>query len=891
MSKKKILLIDGFSVAFRAFYGLHSQMNSMLNKNGLHTNAIYGFNSMLESIMNKEKPTHVLVAFDAGKTTFRHELFSDYKGGREGMPPEFAEQVPYIKEMIKAYGVAMYELPNYEADDIIGTLARIAEQDKDNEVVILTGDRDLTQLAADNVRVSITKKGVSDIQDVTPESLMDELGITPAQVVDMKALAGDKSDNIPGVSGIGDGWAVKFLKEFNTIEELYDRIEEVTQKKKYESLTAEKETAFLSKELATINTQSPIEITIDDLEYIGYDVEELVMFYLDMDFNSHIAKLGDNGELDGIDLSALTGQADYEVVDEITPDMLKDDAALYIEFFEADYLHADFLAVAWGDDQQIYVTTPEVALNSDIFKDWLEDETKSIKTNDIKATLVALHTRGIDLTNVTFDLSLASYLLTAEDSSSGNVSEIALKHEYDGVMSDIFVYGKGKKQSVPENPNQMYAHVASKTKAIYELSDQLGRELHENKQDELFYEIELPLAKVLGDMEIQGITLDVKRLEDMKTEFDEVLAGLEEKVYELAGETFNMNSPSQLSEILFEKMGYKPLKKTSVSKKPSTAQSVLEKMQSYAPIVKYILEYRSIAKLQSTYIEGLMKVADKETSKVHTRYLQTVARTGRLSSVDPNLQNIPIRTEEGRKIRQAFVPRQEGWKILAADYSQIELRVLAHFSKDEALVDTYKHDKDVHTTTAMKVFHVDNPSEVTPNMRRDAKAVNFGIVYGISDYGLSQNLNISVPEAKDFIKTYFKQFPGVDEFLDRVVREAKNDGYIETIFKRRRYVPDINHTKKNIREFAERVAMNTPIQGSAADIIKVAMIRMAKRLEEEQLEATMLLQVHDELIFEVPEAEIPKLQALVEEVMENAVELAVPLKVDCDYGDTWYDAK
>lgn len=886
MSREKILLIDGHSVAFRAFYGLHSQLERMKNRNGLHTNALYGFHNMLESIIDKEQPTHALVAFDAGKTTFRHEYFEDYKGGRDSMPSEFAEQMPYLKDLIRGFGIKTYQLDQYEADDIIGTLSRQINEDEDFEVVILTGDRDLMQLATDNVRVSLTKKGVSDIKDYTKKTIIEEMGITPMQIIDLKGLSGDSSDNIPGVTRIGDKTAIKLLKEYHSVEELYERIDEMKKSKRKEYLIDEKDIAFLSKKLATIDVDAPIDIHINDLKYEGKDLEKLIAFYKEMDFNSHLEKLNIDGAFEDQELKQ---DVNYNFVTEITEDMLPKDAALYLEFFEEDYLNANILSVAWGDDQTIYVTAPDVAFESDLFKQWLEDEEVSFRTYDAKATLGALYTKGIEFSQVTFDVMLASYLLTAEDSSGGNVSDVAEKHHYNDVLSDIIVYGKGKKIKVPEDEEEFHTHVASKVKAIFKLSDQLAKDLHDNEQDELFYDIELPLAKVLSDMEIQGIKLDVERLENMKKEFSEHLNEIEEKIFEEAGEEFNINSPKQLGHILFEKMGYPVIKRTKTGY--STAQDVLEKLRSQAPIVEYILDYRMVAKIQSTYVEGLMKVVEKETDKVHTRYLQTVARTGRLSSVNPNLQNIPIRTEEGRKIRQAFVPREKNWKIFAADYSQIELRVLAHMSEDDALIETYLNDEDVHTTTALKVFGLNHPDEVTGNMRRDAKAVNFGIVYGISDYGLSKNLDISRKEAKEYIDTYFDRFPGVKEFIDEAIREAKDKGYVETLFHRRRYLPDINSRNFNLRSFAERTAMNTPIQGSAADIIKVAMIHMDKRIKEEGLQATMLLQVHDELIFEAPEEELPKLEKLVSEVMESAVELKVPLKVDSSSGDTWYDAK
>lgn len=883
---KKLLLIDGHSVAFRAFYGLHSQLERMKNRNGLHTNALYGFHNMLEVIVDKEKPTHALVAFDAGKTTFRHKYFEEYKGGRSKMPSEFAEQIPYMKDLLKGFGLKSYELPDYEADDIIGTLAREAEE-KGFEVVVLTGDRDLTQLASDHVRIDITKKGVKDLKEHTKDSIQEEMGITPEQIVDMKGLAGDASDNIPGVTKIGEKTALKLLHEYGSVENLYEHIDEMKKSKRKEYLIDEKETAFLSKKLATIDRDAPVELSLDELDYDGQDMEALISFYKEMDFNSHLSKLDTTDYME--ELAEELTEIDSTFVEEIDASMFEDGMALYTEMLDENYHHSEIICVAWGNKDNVYVADPKIAFQSEAFRNWIEDETLQKVVYDAKQTYVALNRNDLTIKGISFDIMLASYLLTAEDSSSGDLVDVAVKHDYQGVSPDEMVYGKGKKISRPEDESLMHDHLARKVLAITVLSETLDKELKENEQEDLLKKMELPLAMVLAEMEIQGITADAERLEKMKGEFQETLDRVEKQIFKEAGEEFNINSPKQLSVILFEKMGYPVIKKTKTGY--STAQDVLEKLRDQAPIVEYILEYRQISKIQSTYIEGLLKVIDPETSKIHTRYLQTVARTGRLSSVDPNLQNIPIRLEEGRKIRQAFVPREKGWKIYASDYSQIELRILAHISEDEHFIKAFNDDEDIHTTTAMRVFDVDDASKITPNMRRDAKAVNFGIVYGISDYGLSQNLNITRKEAKEYIDTYFERFPGVKTFIDEIIRQAKEQGYVETLFHRRRYLPDINSRNFNLRSFAERTAMNTPIQGSAADILKMAMIEMNKRIKEEKMQATMLLQVHDELIFEVPEAEIEKLEKLVEEVMENTVQLSVPLKVDSSYGDSWYDAK
>lgn len=723
-TKKKLLLIDGHSVAFRAFYGLHSQLERMKNRNGLHTNALYGFHNMLDVIVNKEEPTHALVAFDAGKTTFRHEFYKEYKGGRSKMPTEFAEQIPFMKDLLKGFGLNSYELPNYEADDIIGTLAKEAEKDG-FEVVILTGDRDLTQLASDSVRIDITKKGVSDLEEYTKQSIMDDMGLTPEQIVDMKGLAGDASDNIPGVTGVGEKTALKLLLEFGTVENVYENIAGMKKSKRKENLIKEKEIAFLSKQLATIDTQAPITIGIGDLAYNGRNMEELISFYKEMDFNSHLEKLDTSEYME--QLAEDVEEVDYTFVDEITADMFDTNMSLYIEMLDENYHHATCVSVAWGNAEKVYVTHPETAFAAETFQEWAEDTTRVKHVYDAKRTYVALHHQGITLRGVTFDIMLASYLLTAEDSSSGDIADVAQKHFFDGVTPDEVVYGKGKKISVPEETTLMHDHLARKIIAIQGLTEKMDAELKENEQEDLLKEMELPLAMVLAEMEIQGITADAERLEKMQGEFKEILDDIKEKVFEEAGETFNLNSPKQLGVILFEKMGYPVIKKTKTGY--STAQDVLEKLRDQAPIVEYILEYRTIAKIQSTYIEGLLKVIDGETSKIHTRYLQTVARTGRLSSVDPNLQNIPVRLEAGRKIRQAFVPRKEGWKIFASDYSQIELRILAHISEDKTLIKAFKDNEDIHTTTAMRVFDVEKAEDVTANMRRDAKAVNFGIVF------------------------------------------------------------------------------------------------------------------------------------------------------------------
>jgi DNA polymerase-1 len=872
------VLIDGNSIAYRAFFALPL----LHNDKGIHTNAIYGFTMMLMKILEEEKPTHMLVAFDAGKTTFRHKTYSEYKGGRQKTPPELSEQFPFLRELLDAYQIRSYELENYEADDIIGTLSSQAAKEG-FDVKIISGDRDLTQLVSEHVTVDITRKGITDVDSYTPEFVIEKYGITPEQIIDLKGLMGDASDNIPGVPGVGEKTALKLLKEFGTIENLLNSLDKVSGKKLKEKLEEHREQALMSKELATILREAPLDISLEDTEYKGYDIEKVVALFKELGFNSLLSKIGQREE---IQEQADLHEIEYTFVTEVTDELLSNHSALIVEVLESNYHKTPILGFAVVNEKGKFFIATETAFASETFKRWLEDEHQKKSVFDAKRAIVALKWHGIDLKGIEFDLLIASYILNPSESTE-DIASIAKTKGYTNVQTDEAVYGKGAKQSVP-NEKVLAEHLVRKALAIYELEHQFIQELKENEQYELFTELELPLTFILADMEFTGVKIDVDRLKKMGEELAEQLKEIEQEIYELAGQEFNINSPKQLGVILFEKLNLPVIKKTKTGY--STSADVLEKLAPYHEIVEKILHYRQLGKIQSTYIEGLLKVVHKDTNKVHTIFNQALTQTGRLSSTEPNLQNIPIRLEEGRKIRQAFVPSQPGWVIFAADYSQIELRVLAHIANDENLIEAFVKDLDIHTKTAMDVFHV-KEEEVTANMRRQAKAVNFGIVYGISDYGLSQNLNITRKEAAQFIERYFASFPGVKQYMEDIVQQAKQKGYVTTLLHRRRYLPDITSRNFNLRSFAERTAMNTPIQGSAADIIKKAMIDLAQRLKEEKLQARILLQVHDELILEAPKEEVEKLQKLVPEVMENAIELKVPLKVDYHYGPTWYDAK
>lgn len=875
MGKEKLLLLDGNSLAYRAFFALPL----LTNDSGIHTNAVYGFTTMLQKILEEEKPTRMLVAFDAGKTTFRHESYGEYKGGRQKTPPELSEQFPYIRKLIDAYQIKRYEKELYEADDIIGTLAKQASA-QDMDVIVVSGDKDLTQLATDQVSVYITRKGMTDIEKYTPAHIEEKYGLTPLQIIDMKGLMGDTSDNIPGVPGIGEKTAIKLLKEYGSVEALYEQIGGMKASKMKEKLVDNEEQAKMSKQLATIFTEAPIDITLEDLNYPGPNEEELLNVWQDLSFKSLIEKSDFQME------EKETAELDFTIVENVTEDMLQEVMAVHVELENEHYHTCRILGFAFTNGTKTFYVPFEAISQNEALKNWLEDDSKKKYMSDSKAAQASLKRININLRGVVFDLLLASYIVNPAISGD-DVATLSKEFGYTDIQANETIYGKGAKWTIPEL-QVLAEHVSRKAFAIWSLQPVLEEKLKENEQFDLYHDLELPLASILGSMESEGITVNISTLEQMGVELEQKISALEKEIYELAGENFNINSPKQLGVILFDKLGLPVIKKTKTGY--STAADVLEKLQSEHTIVKYILDYRQLAKLQSTYIEGLTKEVHKEDSKVHTRFQQALTATGRLSSTDPNLQNIPIRLEEGRKIRQAFVPSQKDWVLFAADYSQIELRVLAHMSQDDALVDAFKQGMDIHTRTAMDVFHVP-AEEVTSNMRRAAKAVNFGIVYGISDYGLSQSLDITRKEAAEFIDKYLQSFPGVKDYMETIVQEAKLKGYVTTILNRRRYLPDITSRNFNLRSFAERTAMNTPIQGSAADIIKKAMIDMDARLKSEGLKSKLLLQVHDELIFEAPKEEIEILERIVPEVMEHAIELAVPLKVDFSYGSTWYDAK
>jgi len=870
---KKFLVIDGSSLAHRAFYALPP----LSNRQGVPTNAAYGFLTMLFKILDQEPFDYVAVAFDKSRITFRTELFSDYKGHRKATPPELKPQFDLIKGLLDALRIPNYELENFEADDLIGTLAHQAD-DLGINVSILTGDRDALQLITEKTKVLLTRKGISEIDVYDLQKIKEKYDLMPKQLIDVKGLMGDTSDNIPGVPGIGEKTALKLINKYQSLEEVLSNADLLSGAKLKENLKTYAEQAVISKKLATIDLEVPLQFSIDDCLHQEPDHHLLLARYRELEFNSLIEKtLADLGQKEeqpadsgGTEVYELAGWEDFQEKWQLAAS--SNILALEFRLDSAGHLKGNLVGIgfatvkgAWGltvkqEQQEELLSVLKPALLSPD-KTWLFHDSKQI--------IVFCNRFNVRLAGSYRDTMLAAYLLNPSRGQQ-SLAEILLEH-----LNLPLVEG--------ENSG---VNIAQRALSIFKLHGSLEEKLTETTMLELYREIELPLAYILADMETKGVKLDLQQLEQMGQKLDEQIQQLTSNIYLLAGEEFNINSPKQLAGILFDKLGLPPLKKTKTGY--STNAEVLEELAPRHPIILEILHYRQLVKLFGTYIEGLKALANPDNGMVHTTFNQAITATGRLSSQEPNLQNIPIRMEQGRLIRKAFIPAQEGQLFLAADYSQIELRVLAHISKDKNLIDAFMKDQDIHSRTASEVFGV-LMERVDANMRRQAKAVNFGIVYGISDFGLSRDLGISVGEAEKFIKLYFERYAGVKSYIDNIIKTAKIDGYVSTILNRRRYLPEIFSSNRNLRSFGERAAMNTPIQGSAADIIKLAMIKIAGSLVDQGLKAKMILQVHDELIFEVPREELDAVARLVRGGMEEALELDVPLKVEIKIGYNWYD--
>ena len=861
---KKIIMIDGNNLMFRSYYATAYNGNFMNNSKGFPTNALFGFVNMIHKIINEENPEYVIVAFDKGKT-FRHKEYEDYKGGRVETPDELKKQFPVAKELLTAMGIKYYEIDNYEADDIIGTFAKFCDDDPEFIGTIVSSDKDLLQLISNDVDIKLLKQ--KDYIRYNEKTFEEAYGIKPINVIDLKALMGDSSDNIPGVKGVGEKTALKLLHEYKTLDGIYESANNI-KGKLGEKIRNDKENAYKSYHLATIVKDVPLEITIEDTKYKGENREELNKIYEDLEFYSFLKKANKKEE--------PKKEVEVQIIKNIDELKVDGEVAVYLEVFGSNYHKSPILGMGVYNENIAYFISPEILKQNPKF---LKENIKY--TYDLKKMIVALKWQGAEIENVTFDTMIAGALLdyNMKDDMAYLANQIDYKLEFYEK-----VYGKFIHLKMPSEEEIAKACV-DRAKFIYDTREFFQNKIKEENVEYLFNEIELPLATVLADMEFTGVKVDKKVLRDMGEDIKIKLELLTKDIYNNAGCEFNISSPSQLSEVLFEKLNLPHKKKTASGY--STAIDVLNKLKDKHPIINQIIEYRKLSKIYGTYVEGLINTISND-GKIHTIYTQNLTRTGRLSSIEPNLQNIPVRDDFGRSIRKAFVPNYE--YILGADYSQIELRVLAHMADVKSLKEAFHNKIDIHAKTASDIFHV--PLElVTSEMRRVAKAVNFGIIYGISSFGLGENIGIRAVEAKKFIDTYLETYPGIKEYMDSTIAHAKEKGYVTTMFNRKRYIPELKNTVYTIRQSGERIALNTPIQGTAADIIKLAMVKVYKAFKENNLKSKMIIQVHDELIFDTAEDELETVKQIVTDVMDNVCELTVPLSIDIHYGKNWAEAK
>ncbi|MDD3113864.1 MAG: DNA polymerase I [Candidatus Izemoplasmatales bacterium] len=874
---KRLVLVDGYNLMFRSYYATAASGSLMQNSSGVTTNAIYGMVNAFKAIFKMDF-SHLLVALDAKGKTLRHELYPEYKGTRKETPPELLSQIPLMKEYFEAANIPFFEQKRYEADDIIGYITK-HYQDQFDEIVIISNDHDLMQLLSRNVSQIVSKRGFNETIKYTPDIMVEELGISPEQIPDYKGLVGDPSDNIPGVPGIGDKTAIKILKEYQTLENALAHADDFSGKLK-ERLIIYHDQAIFSKQLATIVTDFAYAGSLDSTQYSGYDPDKLSKFYQKMEFHSFLKHL---------DLPiAQTEKTELhfkriEKADEITS-ILTSPMAIHLELFGTNYHTAQKLGFALVGDNGNYFIPYELSQQSSAFQSWLKNDIKEKFVYDLKQTTVSLAWDGIDFKGVVFDLLLAAYLvnpnLTQED-----FRVVVSSFDYQDVQYDEEVYGKGAKYGLPDSC--IYErHAIKKAMAIWELKDVVREKNKDFGQLDLLEKIEIPLAKVLSRMEVSGIRVDEAKLEEYGVTLAHSIQELTEAIYSLAGEEFNIQSPKQLGTILFEKLELPYQKKTKSGY--STDITVLNQLLAFHPIIGHIIDYRSLTKLYGTYVEGLKNALTlKNDGKIHTIYKQALTQTGRLSSIEPNLQNIPVRTEEGRELRKVFISNPGEW-LFSCDYSQIELRVLAELADVKELKSGFFNDVDVHTHTAKLIFHKD---QVTSLERRQAKAVNFGIIYGKTAWGLAEDLHILPKQAERFIQNYYDTYPEIKNYMESTIRQATKTGYVETLFARRRYIPELTSPSYQTREFGKRMTMNAPIQGTAADILKIAMVKLDQKLHEAGLKTQMLLQIHDELVFSIPENEKKIAAKLIVEVMEQAVKLSVPLVVDAGFGENLLEVK
>lgn len=882
---KRLIIIDGNSIINRAFYALPQTMD---NKEGLHTNAIYGFTTMLFKMIEIYEPTHISVAFDRKAPTFRHKEYSEYKAGRKKMPQELFEQMQPLKDLLDAFKIERFEIDGYEADDIIGTISKAAEEDG-FEVFIVTGDKDAIQLASNKTTTLITKKGVADVEEYNYDSVIEKYEMTPTQFIDLKGLMGDKSDNIPGVPGVGEKTGIKLIKQFGSIENLVEHTDELkgSIKKKIEE---NKEEAIHSKWLATIVRDVPIEFDLDKMIFEDYKVEDVIEKFQFFKFTSLIKKVMDmSGDSNMAEDNSTEIDVNYDVNSSELISIIKEKGkfALKVVSKTGNILEKNIISMYITlDGDKIFCISEDKVID---FKEVLESKDIKKYGYNMKEDYVALMPYEIALKGMSFDIAIAEYLIDSTSTNTSECSAIAMKYLMKSVKSKEELLGKGVKAKKFEDlaKEELSGYISSILNTVVNAMPKMKEEIESTEIEKLFNDVEMPLVEVLGNMEYTGIKVDKEMLAELGKEFTKIISSLEEEIYGYAGEEFNINSPKQLGVILFEKLELPVIKKTKTGY--STNAEVLEKLKDKHPIIDKIGEYRQIVKLNSTYVEGLTALINPIDGRIHSTFNQTITTTGRISSTEPNLQNIPVRMEIGRRLRAVFVSDDEK-RLVDADYSQVELRVLAHMSGDEHMIDAFAHGEDIHRKTASQVFNVP-VEEVTPELRSAAKAVNFGIIYGKTDFGLSEDLNIPVPQAKQYIESYFAKYEKIKEFMDNIIETAEKDGYSQTMFNRRRYIPEIKSKNFMERNRGKRAAMNAPIQGSAADIIKIAMVNVFRRLEKEELKSKLILQVHDELIVETPIDELEKVEKIVREEMENAVDMKVSLTVDLNTGVSWYETK
>ena len=866
---EKIVLVDGNNLLFRSFYATSYSGTIMRNSKGFPTNALYGFINMLNKIILEENPSYMMVALDKGKT-FRHEEFEGYKGKRSEMPNELKEQFPVAKEVMNAMGITYFEIDNYEADDIIGTFADKVSKSSGYEALIVSSDKDLLQLIDDKVKVKLLKQTGHIFMD--RDTFKDTYQVEPINMIDLKALMGDSSDNIPGVKGIGEKTAVSLLSKYATIDNLYEHIEEVTGKTK-EKLIADKDNAYLSYHLATIYKSVPIDTDFEKIRCRGLQLDKYLETLKELEFYSLIKKVDNTGAI-----KKEEKKENVRIIKDLSEVNITKPCSLYVEILGTNYHKDKVLGIGiTTEDESYFVLEEDINLNKDFF---LSDITKY--TYDLKRLIVVLNRYGLKINNVVFDSMIAGYLLNYN--VKDDISYLARIKGYD---IDFYenIYGKNTKLAIPEL-ERLASDLVSKSKFIYDSRKTLLEELEKEEMMYLFENIEMPLVEVLADMEITGIQVDANYLEEFGKELKKEYLEIEKDIFELAKEEFNISSPKQLGIILFEKLQI-PYPKKIKDNNYSTAKEILDKLEGKYEIVDKVLRYRTLTKLYTTYIVGLLD--EIREGRVHTIFNQTLTRTGRLSSVSPNLQNIPIRLEEGKLIRKAFIP-EDNSVLLSSDYSQVELRIFASLSNSENLINAFLHGDDVHKKTASDIFRVPL-DEVTSDMRRCAKAVNFGIVYGISSFGLAEDLKIDVVTAKNFIDTYFDVYKGLKEYMNSLIQNAYKLGYAKTVMGRKRNIEELQNKNYMIRSQGERIALNTPIQGSSADVLKKAMVEIYNEFKTRNLKSKMLIQVHDELVFNVLEDELDEVKEIVRDKMESAYNFRVPLKVDIEVGSNWYEAK